>query len=44
MASYFDQFVVVSIIPGVTNSSMMLMIVIVSMSVLFKNNNLVPNR
>ena len=44
MASYFDQFSIVSIIPGITNSSFMLLVAIFSGVLLFKSNTLVPNR
>nr|YP_004940465.1 ATP synthase F0 subunit 6 [Cassiopea xamachana]AER54474.1 ATP synthase F0 subunit 6 [Cassiopea xamachana] len=44
MASYFDQFVIVNIVPGVTNSSLMLLISIIFILVIFRNNNLIPRR
>nr|WOE91034.1 ATP synthase F0 subunit 6 [Phyllorhiza punctata] len=44
MASYFDQFSIVSIVPGITNSSFMLLVAIFSGILLFKSNALVPNR
>nr|WGM81678.1 ATP synthase F0 subunit 6 [Mastigias papua] len=44
MASYFDQFSIVSIVPGITNSSFMLLVAIFSGVLLFKSNTLVPNR
>ena len=44
MASYFDQFTVVSIIPGFTNSSLMLLLSIFFVVLFFKSNKLIPGR
>lgn len=44
MASYFDQFSIVSIFPGITNSSFMLVTAIVFAITIFKSNALVPRR
>nr|WOE91066.1 ATP synthase F0 subunit 6 [Cassiopea sp. MKL-2023] len=44
MASYFDQFVIVSLIPGITNSSFMLLISVIIILIMFKTNNLIPRR
>ena len=44
MASYFDQFSIVSIVPSITNSSFMLLVAIFSGILLFKGNALIPNR
>ncbi|YP_009421326.1 ATP synthase F0 subunit 6 (mitochondrion) [Rhopilema esculentum] len=44
MASYFDQFTVVSIIPGFTNSSLMLLLAIFFIVLFFKVNKLIPGR
>ena len=44
MASYFDQFTVVSIIPGFTNSSLMLVLSLVFITIFFKADKLIPGR
>nr|YP_010982461.1 ATP synthase F0 subunit 6 [Phyllorhiza punctata]WOE91020.1 ATP synthase F0 subunit 6 [Phyllorhiza punctata] len=44
MASYFDQFSIVNIFPGVTNSSFMLIVAITLAIIIFKSNALVPRR
>ena len=44
MASYFDQFSIVSIFPGITNSSFMLVVTITLAITIFKSNALVPRR
>nr|QCU46369.1 ATP synthetase subunit 6 [Stomolophus sp. CG-2019] len=44
MASYFDQFSIIKIIPGLTNSSLMLILSIVFITSFFKSNQLIPGR
>nr|YP_009421313.1 ATP synthase F0 subunit 6 [Nemopilema nomurai]ASR75156.1 ATP synthase F0 subunit 6 [Nemopilema nomurai] len=44
MASYFDQFTVVSIIPGFTNSSLMLVLSLIFITIFFKADKLIPGR
>jgi ATP synthase subunit 6 len=43
-ASYFDQFGIVSIIPGLTNSSLMLILSIIFIIGFFNVNKLIPGR
>nr|AET13221.1 ATP synthase F0 subunit 6 [Rhizostoma pulmo] len=44
MASYFDQFAIINIIPGITNSSLMLLGSILVIVTFFRSNNLIPSR
>lgn len=43
-ASYFDQFTIVSIIPGITNSSLMLILSGMFIIGFFNVNKLIPGR
>lgn len=43
-ASYFDQFTIVSLVPGVTNSSLMLVLSVVFIFGFFNPSKLIPNR
>lgn len=44
LANYFDQFTIVNIIPGFTNSSLMLFVAIIFILIMFKVDNLIPTR
>uniref|UniRef100_A0AAU6W7N9 ATP synthase subunit a n=1 Tax=Cephea cephea TaxID=880218 RepID=A0AAU6W7N9_9CNID len=44
VASYFDQFTIVSIFPGFTNSSLMLLVAITFVLTVFRVDNLIPAR
>nr|AET13207.1 ATP synthase F0 subunit 6 [Catostylus mosaicus] len=44
MANYFDQFTIVSLFPGFTNSSLMLLVSIIITLLFFKVDNLIPKR
>nr|YP_010310512.1 ATP synthase F0 subunit 6 [Acromitus flagellatus]UMY76047.1 ATP synthase F0 subunit 6 [Acromitus flagellatus] len=44
MASYFDQFAIVKLLPGISNSSLMLLVAVISTFLFFRHTSLIPGR